>query len=229
MHGWRHYKHLVLLFVTIGGLMLQPLTRFAVHGLVLFELFVFALMLFVFLAVFERRNERYIAVWLGLPTIAANVFGHFATGATTKTASVVAFHVLLVAFLSFAVGVILRGVFRSRRIGADQLIGAFTGYMLAGIAWANLYVVVYLYVPNSFSIAEGLAWQLAEEDTRRFLFEYFSFMTLTTVGFGDVSPLAPMACSLAWLEAMFGQFYVAVFIGQLIGLKLVQPPIAAAH
>ncbi len=69
-----------------------------------------------------------------------------------------------------------------------------------------------------------MEWQLHQDDARRFLFNYFSFSTLTTVGYGDVTPLAPAACSLSWLEAMFGQFYMAVFIGQLIGLKLIQPP-----
>jgi len=228
MHGWRHYKHLVLLLVAICGLTLQPLTRLVTHGLVLYELFAYALILFVFLSVFEDRGERRVAVVIGLPAIVANLIGFVATG-TTKTAAMLTYHGLLVTFLTFAVAVILRGVFRSGRIGADQIIGAFSGYLLAGVVWANLYVAIYLLVPNAFHVAEGLVWQLQNDDSRRLLFCYFSFLTLTTVGYGDLTPLAPMACSLAWLEAMFGQFYVAVFVGQLIGLKLTQQAAATAE
>jgi hypothetical protein len=227
MHGWRHYKHVVLLIVAIGGLTLQPLTRLITHGLLLYELFAYALILFVFLGVFERRDERRVALVIGIPAIAANLIG-FVSAGSTKTAAMLTYHGLLVAFLSFAVWVILRGVFRSRRIGADQIIGAFSGYLLAGVVWANLYVAIDLLVPHSFHVSEGLVWQLQNDDSRRLLFCYFSFLTLTTVGYGDLTPLAPMACSLAWLEAMFGQFYVAVFVGQLIGLKLTQQASATA-
>lgn len=228
MSPWQRHKHVVLLLTAILGLSLQPLMHLLPLGLVLFELCAYALILFVFLSVFERVGERRIALAIGLPAIAANLIGHFSSS-TVKAVAMPIFHGLLVAFLAFAVGVILRGVFRRGRIGADQIVGAIAGYLLAGIAWANLYVVVYLFVPDAFSIAEGLRWQLHGEVTRRFLFNYYSFITLATVGYGDVSPLAPTACSLAWLEALFGQFYTAVFIGQLIGLKLAQPTTVAVR
>lgn len=220
----RSHRHLVLLIVTILGLTMQPLLRAKYVGVILFEALGYALLLTVFLAIFERRSERRIAMMIGLPGVAANIIGYLTTG-TTQWLALIIFHSLSVVFLGLAIGVILRGVFRSRRIGAEQILGGVCGYLLAGVAFANLYLVIYFIKPDGFHVAAELAWQLESPESRRFLFSYFSFVTLTTVGYGDITPLAPAACSAAWLEAMAGQFYMAVLIGQLIGMKLAQSSI----
>jgi hypothetical protein len=54
------------------------------------------------------------------------------------------------------------------------------------------------------------------------LFSYFSVVTLTTMGYGDITPLRPPADVLAMLEAIFGQFYIAVVVAQMVGLRLAQ-------
>ena len=72
------------------------------------------------------------------------------------------------------------------------------------------------------SVQQEIAGRLAGWDSRQSLFDYYSFMTLTTVGYGDITPLRPPATSLTWIEAVFGQFYIAVIVAQLVGLKLAQ-------
>jgi hypothetical protein len=52
------------------------------------------------------------------------------------------------------------------------------------------------------------------------LFNHLSFVTLTTLGYGDITPISALACGLTWIEAIFGQFYVAVYVGQLVGMRL---------
>jgi hypothetical protein len=217
----RSHRHLALLIVAIAGLTLQPLLQAKFVGVLIFELLAYALLIAVFLAIFDRTQDRRIALSIGLPGIAANLFAYFAHGTAQWTALVI-FHSLSVIFMGYAVGIILRGVFRSRRIGAEQIFGGVCGYLLAGVAWANLYLVIYFFRPDGFNVASGLAMHLETPVARRFLFNYFSFITLSTVGYGDISPIAPAACSAAWLEALFGQFYMAVLIGQLIGMKLSQ-------
>jgi len=96
------------------------------------------------------------------------------------------------------------------------------GYLLAAVAWGNAYAVVYALWPASFRVADAIAWQLAGWHLRRYLFNYFSVMTLTTMGFGDITPASLLAYSLVWLEVVFGQFYLAVVVAQLVGLKLAQ-------
>jgi hypothetical protein len=72
-------------------------------------------------------------------------------------------------------------------------------------------------------VEADLMVQMADQDERRSLLTYFSFMTLTTVGYGDVIPATQPARVLAALEAVTGQFYIAVVMAELIGLKVSQP------
>ena len=76
--------------------------------------------------------------------------------------------------------------------------------------------------PETFSVNKDIVWRLGEWHQRRALFDYLSFTTLMTLGYGDVTPVGPPAYTLTWLEVMFGQFYMAVVVAQLVGLKLAQ-------
>src|SRR5262245_46504931 len=114
---------------------------------------------------------------------------------------------------------ILRSGFRKRYILLDDVIGAFCGYLMTALLWANLFAATWLLVPGSFSIAPQIAWQLDEWHTRRALFDYFSFATQASVGYGDVVTTAPIANTLVWLEVMAGQFYLAVVVATLVEMK----------
>ena len=70
--------------------------------------------------------------------------------------------------------------------------------------------------------SDVIAWRLGDWHLQRFLFNYFSVMTLTTMGYGDIAPAGSPVYSLVWLESVFGQFYIAVVVAQLVGLKLAQ-------
>ena len=71
-------------------------------------------------------------------------------------------HTFLVAFLGFAAAVILRRIFERKAVGADDVLGAICGYVLAGIAWRSLYLLVDLLVPGSFSVQQAIAGQLGD-------------------------------------------------------------------
>jgi hypothetical protein len=120
------------------------------------------------------------------------------------------------------VAVILRRIFQGKTIRTDDVIGAICGYLLAAAAWGNIYALVYLIHPASFRIADAIAAQLGNWHLQRFIFDYFSIMTLTTLGFGDIAPAGSPVYSLIWLESVFGQFYIAVVVAQLVGLRLAQ-------
>lgn len=97
------------------------------------------------------------------------------------------------------------------RVNINILMGAICVYMLMGIIWAIMYSFLYYLVPGSFS---GMA---VESDVNRGLdFIYYSFVTLTTLGYGDLLPVSPIARALAYLEALIGQIYVAVLIAGLV-------------
>lgn len=102
----------------------------------------------------------------------------------------------------------LRLTLQDKTISITTLFGSLSAYLFIGLAFAYLYLSIYAFYPASFI---GLK---PYEEVRAI---YFSFITLTTVGFGDVLPVTPVVQTLTWIESFSGQAYMAVFISQLVG------------
>lgn len=221
LRRFRERRHLVLLAALVVMAVLQPsLVHWGVRTRALGDVVLAAVAVFVFLIVLEQQWERLTALVLAFTGFAGNL-GYFYFGGGLQTAAIVLYHCSAVAFFGFAVAVILRGVFKREAIRADDIIGAACGYLLAAIAWANLYAVVYVIAPGSFHVPDGIAWQLSDWHTRRALFDYFSVVSLTGLGYGDITPMSPPAYALVALEVVFGLFYLAVVVAQLVGLMMV--------
>ena len=107
--------------------------------------------------------------------------------------------------------VVLAQAFRAGPVNVHRIQGAVAAYLLLGLAWALAYETVALLATGAFSGAS-----LAGPDRQRFV--YFSFVTLTTVGYGDVTPVHPVARSLAVAEALTGQLYPAILLARLVSL-----------
>jgi hypothetical protein len=107
-----------------------------------------------------------------------------------------------------------RHVFSFRQVDKNTLMGAICIYLLLGLMFALLYAMAaYLWPENAFN---GIPPHniLAEFDA----FLYFSFVTLTTAGYGDITPVNPLIRTLAFLEMITGQFYMAVLVAGLVGV-----------
>ena len=177
--------------------------------------------LYMFTVIFEERRQRRMAFALILPAIAGNVL-IYALPPGAGLLPELLFHGSMVAFLGFAVAAILRNILQKSVIGADDVIGALCGYILLALVWASLYTLTYLLIPATFNVSAAIAGRLGEWHQRRAIFDYLSFTTLMTLGYGDITPIGAPAYSLTWLEVMVGQFYMAVVVAQLVGLKLAQ-------
>jgi len=128
---------------------------------------------------------------------------------------------LRVLFLSLAAGVILRHVLSSReRVTLDTILGAICVYVLIGFSFGIIYHLVELHSPGSFQAHDEIALGGGALRVRTALFEYFSFVTLSTLGYGDITPVRPLARSLTMFEAMIGQFYIAIIVARLVALHL---------
>ena len=114
--------------------------------------------------------------------------------------------------------VVARSVFGPGRINYHRIIGAILLYLLIAMAFAALYLLIGLRVPGAFA---NLAFEDSPALTSTLI--YFSCVTLTTVGYGDITPIYPLARSLANLEAIIGQLYPAILIGRLVTLQLERP------
>jgi hypothetical protein len=118
----------------------------------------------------------------------------------------------LVSIVLLAV-VVLSQVFRAGSVNRHRILGAIAAYLLIGLAWAEGYTALALFVPDAFAtpgshIADPEQWL------------YFSFVTLTTIGYGDITPISSLARSLAVLEALTGQLYPAILLARLVGLEV---------
>ncbi len=128
------------------------------------------------------------------------------------------------AFLVVVATFITRNLWEQRRVGADAIIGALAGYLLLGLIWSAAYALVEVLIPGSFRgletawiPPEGVSTEPVGSIQPQLL--YFSFVTLTTLGYGDLSPGSPVAASLSVLEAVVGQLYIAVLIARLVALS----------
>ena len=107
-------------------------------------------------------------------------------------------------------GVTLALVFRPGPVTTRRIEGAISVYLLLGFTWAQAYELVALWHPGAFAIA------VAGRNSNQWT--YYSFVTLTTMGYGDIMPVHPLARALAVLEALTGQLYLAILLARLVSL-----------
>jgi voltage-gated potassium channel len=123
---------------------------------------------------------------------------------------------MMVLFAGLVVWRAYTAVMRRQRPVGDRIIGAICVYVLIGLAWAKMYEALDGIAPGSFRFPADTAW--ATPGLLRY--SYFSFVTLATLGYGDVSPVTVVAGTLAWLEAITGQLYVAITVARLVALSI---------
>jgi len=109
----------------------------------------------------------------------------------------------------------VRQVLFSGPIDRNKIVGSVCIYLLLGIIWATLYTLILELSPTTFNGVEVGMW---EENLPNML--YFSFVTLSTLGFGDISPVEPVARFLAYTEAIIGQLYIAILVASLVGIRI---------
>lgn len=129
---------------------------------------------------------------------------------------------LFIIFITWNLG---SALFRMRKISANTVHGSLCVYVLLGILWADIYILTELFIPGSFegtltvtSNVHDPANVLAKWQS----FYYLSFVTLSTLGFGDLVPLSAPARSIAIAETIAGQFYLATYVARVIGMYLLQ-------
>ena len=118
-------------------------------------------------------------------------------------------------FLILVISMALQQVIFSDRINLHNVAGAACVYLLLGIIWSLAYYFINIIMPGAFkgSLSADMNMQLND-------FVYYSFVTLTTLGYGDIVPVAATARSLVYMEAIFGQFYIAILVAGLVSIHI---------
>lgn len=120
-------------------------------------------------------------------------------------------------FMLFILSHLLRFVVVTRRVSGDLIFASLCAYLIIGVIWAYIYLMMALVTPEAFSIDTGL-----EQGYSALLREllYYSYVTLTTLGYGDITPVTPIARSWSAMEAIVGQLYLTVIVARLMGLYI---------
>jgi hypothetical protein len=121
-------------------------------------------------------------------------------------------------FLVLLTSLILHQALREGPTTSHRIMGAVAAYLLIGMIWSVAYYLIALWIPGAFSI-QGLTATGGREPLQSHLF-YFSFVTLTTIGYGDIAAVHPIVRMLVILEGVMGQLFPAILIARLVSLQV---------
>jgi ion channel len=216
----RHQYRALLIFIVIL-LSLMPLT--GDNDLAVFSMKLMFSVILLSGIYAGRRMPRDLIVGgaLGIPVLV----GRWLPQYSTDIRVFLAIDILTAVFLLYITIMILSQVLSARRVTLDTIAGAVCAYFLIGLAWAFVYRATFAVDPHSFLFASRSFAHIFEDQKRLepqlMHFAYYSFATLTTTGFGDITPASGASRAMSVLEAMAGQFFIAVLIARLVSLEIV--------
>lgn len=161
----------------------------------------------------SETHQRARITWLLVPALVGNAL---ASVGRTGTSGMYG-EVFVLLFLAYSVKLLIEFAFKQRRVSSDTIAAALCAYLLVGLAWAMAFAILETAVPGSVSFGSR---QQVEPLLSRCL--YFSYVTLTTLGYGDVTPRSGPAGSLAFVEALTGQLFMAVLVARLVAIQTSQ-------
>ncbi len=166
-------------------------------------------------------------LWLGIMLLAINLAAYLTEQSAKPILAIILAALLMnVLFFSYAASAFFMRVFKSQRVTLHIIGGAICIYLFAGIIWGLLYGVIEMLIPHSFNanIFDNGAHLASKGWLEAFLRNhlYFSFITMTTLGFGDILPLSMPARYLSALQGIFGQIYLSVLVARLVGMHILQ-------
>ena len=177
------------LFSVVTLLMIVVSVQSVKHKFDWKRIFYILALIFIVLALLSRFQESHVYVVLLLLT-------------------------LLIFFIVMFI-VIAREVLFEGDIDLNKVIGSISLYMLIGLTWAIIYLMLLTYDPKTFSGIEVGSWQEVFASV-----SYYSFVTLTTLGYGDILPQKHVAEFFAYMEAIVGVFYMAIIVASLVSLQM---------
>jgi hypothetical protein len=221
--AWWRQRFVVLLACILLLLAMVPLVRHLgetsaglARGLLTAAFLV--LLLSAAVAVSRSRATAVAAAVLAIPLVLAKVGDTFTDSVPIFMAS----DVLGLAFLGFISVVILRHLFTVTRVTVNTIAASLCVYLIMGLMWALIYSLVETVKPGSFDLGSvgetGAAMRFGHEHSLYPI--YFSLVTMTTLGYGDITPDSDTSRVLSSMEAVIGQIYLAVLVARLVGLQI---------
>ena len=211
---WSSEKGLssMLVFLCLALFIGLPLSATWRRGDLVFDVLFSLLLLSGVVGVARRPRTIAIVAGLTVATLVLRWASLYSPGSPFRPWSM-ALSIVLLAILA---ALVLVQVFREGPITSYRIQGAIIVYLLVGLTWSAAYELLFHLVPNAFSFAQSA--RAGEPGAHGLV--YYSYVTLTTLGYGDITPVHPAARSLAVAEALIGQLYPAILIARLVSLEL---------
>ncbi len=166
------------------------------------------------LAASRARHLRAIGIVFAVATFCFQAAWLISDNRSVEAAMMASFAI----FCFYTAGVILRHVLSFGPLYADRVHAALSVYILLAFAWAGAYAMIEILSPGSFLIPRAAGAVPDEGAPLLADMMHLSIATLTSTGFGDITPVAPFARSFSQLEQLTGVFFIAVLISRLVGL-----------
>lgn len=205
----RQYDNYILFFSLAGVLFLLPfvnavpLLRFALVGQYTFVMFYL---------VFSSRHTRSLYL-LDTLFVAPTLLATWLDSIYQNDYTFVASYVTMVIFLLYLLYLIVVEMIHTHKVTSNTVFGAINIYLIAGLIWAYTFVLLHHFNTDAFAMP---AYSAAKEMLE---FAYYSYTTLTTLGYGDIVPKSPEARMLSVMEAVFGQLYLAIVIAKMVSIS----------
>jgi hypothetical protein len=205
-------RFMQLFFFIIAGLLIQSVFGESFVVAVFLGFFYLNAILVTLSATDTRRYTKYIFIGLWLLCMGSEYLPLQVIGIDYRVFS----SMLVLLLLLFCVFNISHFVFFKKIVAIDSLFAVMAIYLMIAVLFARLYSVIYVLIPSAFAFPADLFGE--NGGLPEIAFTYFSFVTLATLGYGDIVPRHPTAQMLASIEAVIGQFYVAIVVARLMSL-----------
>ena len=205
----KQHNFIYLLAGLLFLLLVSPLIR-DLTGTSFLHVSALAYIVFIIISIWSLQGSRHW-FFLGIILAALGVGGNILALANGGTFFIYLSLCSYIIFLLLTIGLAIKQAVNTKTVDANNIIGAICIYLLLGVMWSFFYVLVNILIPGSFNIPiSGSPFEQVQN------FSYFSFVTLTTLGYGDIVPIRETARALSVIEAILGQFYIAILVAGLV-------------
>lgn len=210
-------RYAYLLMALLAMLVLSPVLPILPSASFLGGIIFSVVLVFATSAIAGSRSMLIVGIVLAVPALTLNWISlNFA-----ETWFIVLTHAVIITFMTWIGLSILSSVLGGRRVTSETINGSLCVYLLMGVTGAFIYSLLESVSPGAIIPFKGEPQHEAHHHGPGYAqMLYYSFVTLTTLGYGDLTPTLPLARSIAALQAVLGQFYLTVLVARLVGLHI---------
>ena len=203
-------RFLILICLILGTIVLVPiLKRFAALRIFL-DIFITAIYISMVYTVSQKKRHLYLGVLFAMAMLISLWLQYFYQNnlvfAIGRICGILFFIMVITNILAF--------IFKSEDVTIEVIYAAILVYLLMALMWSFVYVLLELINSASFNVA------MSSDQGYQMRFIYYSFVTITTLGYGDITPVTELASSFSILEAVVGQLYLVVVVARLVGMHV---------